>query len=358
MLLKNKFLFILVFVLGIVLGGSHAYSQQKKGAFMYKDENGIERSRIRQILNQFSLTLMTGYGRTFYSHDLSDFSLLQKENTFYIIDNATVTETGANVGFSNWMTDPERAEGVYKGPNDVLINSDSTGLGFKVKGTSIPLILSLQYNISRFRLGVGVAAEFHKIRTFKPSFDENLLNEYEEESINTLQTRIFGTVGARVWDYWDYSFVVDAQFGKHNRGSAFNKSQMSQGMYFNLGVAIEKNLSEYFRVIVRPAYEFSGYTMNLPESDLSIKNKAPMLYVQAGISLTYPEIPRCPIKSCHTQMKHIHFGREYRASRCIRNKTRDMARITPSLICTKGAKKGKGMCSRPRSKYYFHGSSI
>src|SRR5690606_40319694 len=65
----------------------------------------------------------------------------------------------------------------------------------------------------------------------------------------------------------DLSLVVDAQFGKHNRGGAFNKNHLDQGMYFNLGVPIEKNLSEYFRVFIRPAYEFSSYTINLPRSE-------------------------------------------------------------------------------------------
>lgn len=341
MSLNHKCLLIFSFTLIVFVSGSfEALGQGKRSAFMYRDEYGIERSMLRKVLNQFSLSLMTGYGSTYYSHDLSGYSLLQKGDNLYIIENGTVTDPGPNIGFSHWTTDPKRVEGLYKGPNDALIG-DTTTLDFKVRGASVPLLLSLNYNINRFRIGVGVAVAYHKMSKFTPKFGEAFLINYEGESITSLQTRLFGTVGVKVYDYWDYSFVADAQFGKHNRGSAFNKAQIDQGMYFNLGVAIEKNLSEYFRVIVRPAYEFSGYTINLPETSKSIKNKAPLLYLQAGISLTYPEIPRCPIKSCHTQMKHIHFSREYRGQPLHKKQVPGYGENHPELDMYKGRKKGE-----------------
>lgn len=317
------------------------YSQGKRGAFMYKDEHGIERSIVRKILNQFSLTLMTGYGRTYYNHDLSGFSLLQKGNNLYLIDNANLTDPGPNTGISHWVTSPESGEGLYSGAGDALIHGDTTTIAFKVRGGSVPLLVGLHYNISRFRLGAGVALEYHTIGKFSPEFNESFLSGYEGEKISTLQTKFFGTVGARVYDYWDYSFVVDAQFGKHNRGGAFDKSLMDQGLYLNLGVAIEKNLSEYFRLVLRPSYEFSGYTLRLPDNDKNIKYKSPVVYVQAGVSLTYPEIPRCPIKSCHTQMKHIHYGKEFRGQPLHKKQVPGYGENHPELEMYKGRKKGE-----------------
>lgn len=342
MSLSHKCFLVFFLTLMLSVGASFvAFGQGKRSAFMYKDEHGIERSVLRKVLNQFSLTMMTGYGRTFYNHDLSEFALLQKGDNLYIIDNAAVSDPGPNTGYSHWMTDPQKAEGLYKGPNDALIHSDTTELAFKVRGASFPLLLMLHYNINRFRVGVGVAVEYHKIAKFSPKFDENFLINYEGESINSLQTRLFGTIGAKVYDYWDYSFVADAQFGKHNRGGAFNKTYIDQGMYFNIGVAIEKNLSEYFRVVLRPSYEFSSYTINLPETTQSIKNKAPALYLQAGISLTYPEIPRCPIKSCHTQMKHVHYGKEFRGQPLPKKQVPGYGENHPELDMYKGRRKGK-----------------
>ena len=308
---------------------------------MYKDERGIERSLVRKVLNKFSLTITTGYGRTFYSHDVDQFSLLQKGNNLYIIENSELTASGPNTGYSSWMTDPQYTEGLFTGADDVLINTDTADISFKAKGTSIPLMLSLHYNINRFRLGLGFAAEYHIIKTYSPEFNVNYLNNYEASTESTLQTKFFGTVGARIYDYWDYSFIIDAQFGKHNRGGAFNKNVMEQGLYFNVGLPIEKNLSEYFRLVLRPSYEFSNYTINLPESLTPVKHKTPAFFVQAGVSLTFPEIPRCPIKSCHTQMKHVHFGREYRGQPLPKKQNPGYGENHPELEMYKGRKKGE-----------------
>ncbi len=315
-------------------------SQGKKSFMMYKDEQGIERSLLRQFLNGFSLTMTTGYGRTFYRHEADEYSLLQKGNNLYIIENSSLSASGPNSGYSNWITDPQFVEGLFTSPGDVLINTDTATINFKARGTSIPLMLSLHYNINRFRLGAGLAVEYHIFKSHFPEFDDQFLNNYDQTSETMLQTRFFGTVGARVYDYWDYSFVIDAQFGKHNRGKSFNKESIDQGLYFNIGVPIEKNLSEYFRLVLRPSYEFSGYTINLPESTSGIKHKSPALYIHAGISLNFPEIPRCPIKSCQTQMKHIHFGREYRGQPLPKKQNPGYGENHPELEMYKGRKKG------------------
>ena len=340
--LKNKFSVYFILIALITFGGSSdLLSQGKRSFMMYKDEQGIERSLFRQFLNRFSVTMMTGYGRTFYNHEVGDYSLLQKGDNLYFIENNGLSGAGPNSGYSQWLTDPQYTEGLYTSPNDVLLNSDTTAMEFRARGSSIPLLLSIHYNISRFRLGVGLAAEYHIFKSHYPKFDENFLHDYSPTKETMLQTRFFGTIGASVYDYWDYSFVVDAQFGKHNRGKIFNKDVIDQGFYFNLGIPIEKNLSEYFRVVLRPSYEFSNYKINLPESATPIKHKTPALYIQAGISLNFPEIPRCPIKSCHTQMKHIHFGREYRGQPLPKKQNPGYGENHPELEMYKGRKKGE-----------------
>lgn len=342
MSLSYKYLFIGFFSCTLFISSPFTvFSQGKRTPFMYKDHQGVERSVIRKILNQFSLTLMTGYGRTYYNHDLSGFSLLQKGDNLYLIDNADLTDPGPNTGWSDWLISPQNSEGLYSSTGDALIHSDTTEIAFKVRGSSIPLLIGLHYNISRFRIGAGLALEYHTVGKFSPKFDESFLSGYSGKKISTLQSRFFGMVGARVYDYWDYSFAVDAQFGKHNRGSAFDKSLMEQGLYLNLGVSIEKNLSEYFRLILRPSYEFSGYTLLLPESQKTIAHKSPMAYLQAGISLTYPEIPRCPIKSCQTQMKHVHYGKEFRGQPLHKKQVPGYGENHPELEMYKGRKKGE-----------------
>ena len=66
-----------------------------------------------------------------------------------------------------------------------------------------------------------------------------------------------------------------------------------------------KNLSEYFRVIFKPSYDFKNYNLSVPGTSSSIKHKQPTWFFQFGISITFPEIPRSPIKSDHVQLKHV-----------------------------------------------------
>lgn len=299
-------------------------------------EQGIQRSAIRGILNKFSVSLMSGYGRTTYKHDLSGFSLLQQGGNIYILEGES--SNPPLTGYTDWFVDPVKVNGLSVGPNDTFINSDTTAIGFRTTGTNIPVMLTIHYNFSNFRIGGGVAAEFQSMGTIKPRYDNEAINWQQTNYDLGMATRIFGLVGVHLWDFWDYSFVVDAQAGKLNPGGNFNKDLIEYETFFNLGIPIEKNFSEYFRVVLRPAIEFKGYSMKLPESGGVIDFKAPTYYIQAGISMNYPEVPRCPIPSCRTQLKHVHFGKEYRGQPITKKQNPGYGENHPELLMHKGRK--------------------
>ncbi len=48
----------------------------------------------------------------------------------------------------------------------------------------------------------------------------------------------------------------------------------------------------------------------LPQKGVLFTQQA--VYLQLGLSLRCPEIPRCPIKSCDVEVKHKHRGKSYR----------------------------------------------
>ncbi|MGI9544992.1 MAG: hypothetical protein ACR2MX_17150 [Cyclobacteriaceae bacterium] len=224
---------------------------------------------FRSFLNKFSLTGTLGYGRTYYN----------PTDTSYL----------------------------------------------KFRGGGVPINLSLHFNfLERFRLGGGASAEFHRLNQFDPS-TENGVNKQ-----GTTFTRFYGMFGAKVYDYWSYSFVPEIQVGKVNLGSGFDKSVVSNSLYFNIGLSIEKNLSEYFRVIARPSYERKSYTAT--ELSGTVKYKMPAVYLQIGVSINYPDVPRCPINSCYTQIKHIHFGNEYRGQAIPIKQNRKYGELRPRLL--------------------------
>ena len=290
------------------------------------DETEIYRSPIRKILNNFSLTVATGYGKTKYKHNLEGFYLIQTPNSQYIAENNGAL--GGQVdGYQDWLNNPILAETFVEIdsfdvpfqpiPNPVnnpllqsdvqVFNADSLGLEFAGKGVSIPLHLALRFNYQKFRIGFGYMFEYHKIKSFNPG--ENMtqlgIRDYQPNFKSTFYRRYWAELGYRFYDFWDYSFAGEIQIGKFNAGGNFNSALIQRGMYINLGISIERNLSEYFRVILKPSYDIKSYKISIPGTDRIISHSQPTFFWQLGVSITFPEIPRSPIKADHVQLKHV-----------------------------------------------------
>ncbi|MDQ3393255.1 MAG: hypothetical protein M3512_03960 [Bacteroidota bacterium] len=309
--IKESLLKYLPFTLIILLFISISLpSYSQLGDPFGSQSNEIKRSPIRKALNLFSLSASSGYGLTLYRHKIQGQTILQKAGgTTFIIPSYSAS--APNIGFSSWLQNAQPISDVRRQNEDFIVNTDTVEVGYRGIGHSVPLNLSLHVDISNFRIGGGVTAEFHTIgNLFTTSYQHELL-AYEPESRSSLFTRWFGTIGYKVHNYWDYSFVPEVQFGKLNLGSNYNKAQIEKGMFFNFGMSIEKNYSEYFRTILRPSIDFKNYTLNISET-ASILHRQPAFYLTAGISLNYPEVPRCRINSCQTQLKHVHGGKEFR----------------------------------------------
>jgi hypothetical protein len=119
-------------------------------------------------------------------------------------------------------------------------------------------------------------------------------------------------IGAAVYRYEEYLLIVDANIGGYKLGNDFEGS-IKKSVYFNLGAAIEREMSEYFRLFVRPSYEFKNYTISIPEGGQSIKHRFNAFYINFGATYRFPEPRRCPIKDCRGQLNHAHGNREYRS---------------------------------------------
>ena len=63
--------------------------------------------------------------------------------------------------------------------------------------------------------------------------------------------------------------------------------------------------------------------------------------IKFGVSIRYPDLPRCPLKACHTQIKHIHYGNEYRGQPLPIEQYRGYGELNPTLKKYKGRNKKK-----------------
>lgn len=268
-------------------------------------------SSLRTILNKFSLGISTGYGRTSYKHDFSGMALIQKRDSLLFVFNTTsnIADDTITVAYQNWFNDVSSISNlpINKSSNDFLVSSDSAELKYKAKARGIPMTFTLHYSFDRYRVGIGASYEFHKINDFNPINFTDSLQSFNSPVSKATFKRYFLTLGGRVYSYYDYSLVVEAQIGTLKLGSNFNTSVIKKGIYFNLGTSLEREFSEYFTAFVRPSYEIKSFTTNLPEG-LSVPHKQSAFFINVGVYLKLPELPKCKISNCEIQINHTHGG--------------------------------------------------
>lgn len=336
----------LLLLFGLMAGSFPAWSQGGGGRQMeeeppYQPPKNIKTSFFRKALSQVNIGLSTGYGYTLYQQDLSGYSLFRQKNEYFLVPENEINFGRVNRSFTQWLNDPQDRSNVIPTEQDMtLIGNDTTHLDLSGAGQSLPLNLSLHFNLfDRLKMGGGVSAELFSIRDLKFDGWNEVPAPYRSNVNSALMLRYYGSLGARVsrWYFWD--FTVDAQIGKKKFISQFNQDLISDGLYYNAGLLIERHFSEYFRFTLRPSVEWSSYDMNLPATEKYVTTQTPAFYIQAGINFNFPRLPRCPINPCHAQLEHVHSGKEYRGQPFYRWQNPKYGQNHPELMRNKKRKK-------------------
>lgn len=296
----RKSLFILFLLAGVCAIGQSQDIYQKYD---------IYRSPIRVFLNRFSWTLTTGYGKTYYKHDLQGYYFLQDADGQYILPNDPELTGNAYQGYVDWFNDP----GQLITPLDVtdpsvqfFANSDTAAIGFRGISHGIPITAQLHYNfLEKFRVGIGYSWEKQYINALEPTTYRDIIRPYQPNIKSTRYSRLFATAGYQFYEYYDHLFVAELQFGRIRSGpNEFNRAAVTQTTFLNFGVSMEKELSEYLRIILKPSVDIKNYKVSIP-GGTDIRHGHPTLFLQVGVSINIPEIPRSPISNDHVQVKHV-----------------------------------------------------
>lgn len=323
MKLSGKLHFLSYLLLFTLVFGFEAQAQRNGERQMeeeapYQSPDKPKASIFRTILNKVTVGVYTGYGFTQYRQKLDGASILQRNGNQYLF---TSTGGTVNTSYQNWLNDPQSSLTVVPGPQDELVSSDTTSLSMTGGSHSLPFGLSLHGTIlDRVRLGGGIELSVFSVNALEYNEGaQDVLNDYDAGIKSALTYRFYGLVGARAWRWYEYDFVPELRIGKNKFINQFANDKIDQSLIANLGLSIEKNYSELFRLVLRPSLEWSSYTMNLSgslntnsSSEAQLTTQTPAFQFQAGISFNYPRLPRCPINRCHIQLEHVHFGKEYR----------------------------------------------
>jgi hypothetical protein len=268
------------------------------------------KKNARAIFKHFRFGLSTGYGNTYFSHSLQDrFAIYQVKGK---APQIFAVNSGPAVRYSNWVnTAPIDSTSVS--PGSFLVSSDTSKLGFKGHAFNIPLKATIHYEFNRYRIGGGYSYEYMSLGNFYPTAFSDKVGSFKPANPAGFMKKYFGSLGVSFYRIGDYLFTADVNIGGFKPGKNFNSSLIKKGIYFNLGVTAERELSEYFRLFVRPSYDIKSYTLALPGSGKTIQHTMNAFYVNVGITYTIPELPRCFHKECRIQINHAHGNKEYRS---------------------------------------------
>jgi hypothetical protein len=265
---------------------------------------------IRGMLKNFRFSASTGMGKTYFKHTLAGLGIFQSATAGPYLFSGTTPPTS---GHQQWIDTNIPVTPITVNPGDFMVTSDTAKIGFKSKSFTMPIKLSIHYEFKNFRLGAGFSKDFIFIKPFSPISYGSQIRNIDAEAGSVSTTKFFGLAGYSFARVDKYLFTGDLQFGTNKFGKKFDRSVIKPSGFFNLGVTVERELSEYLKVFIRPNFEFKSYTLSLPESNTAIKHHANALMWNVGFTYSIPELPKCKIKECRIQINHAHGDREVRS---------------------------------------------
>jgi len=295
---------------------------------------------MRSLLKNVKFSASIGFGNTFFRHKLDGFGVFQRAGFEPRIFPAG---TSPSPRFSNWVN-TVAGDTLSILPDSYLISSDTAKLGFKGNGVNIPIHVSIHYEFKKFRIGAGFGYEPMIVGTFRPITFTDKIGSFQLSNHSGMMRKYYGMVGYSFYRYQNYLFTGNLLIGGYQPGNNFAAGLIQKGVNVNLGVTVERDLSEYWRLFIKPSLDFKNYTLLVPGSgDKSIKHNLNAAYVQLGITYSIPDLPKCFHHECKIQMNHAHGNKEYRSRvhPFYKKQNPNYGENHPTLIKYKGKNKRK-----------------
>lgn len=329
----------LVIIIIAFFVGTNISSAQSDGKT--KSPNG----GLSSFIGGFSVHASTGFGVSFNQHEIQGPGILQQKNgNVFLFDNTYAVGDSLNTGYNGWVNNAQAYAGIPIGDEDFLLGSDTIPVKYKGVGGSIPMSIALSYTYDRYRFGGGITYEQSFSSRYYPNVESNNLQPFKPDYITSSITRYYGYVGGEIFRSLRHTIAVDAMVGTYKFGKKnFNRDQVRTKLFVNIGVSFERSLSEYFKVYIRPSAEFKSYDLAVPGVGYTINHTMPALYVNLGAIIKMPDLNKCSVSQCNTQINHRHGGRVFRSKMHPFWKWQDpdYGQNFPTLVKYKGKNKKK-----------------
>jgi hypothetical protein len=276
---------------------------------------------LRKIANYFSAEVAIGYGSTRYRQNLDGYQIYSDNSNLYLLAEDTL---GNTVGIGNWLNRPFVTDTldtstaiIYQSSqnesdqdrNYVIDSLEKRLIG---GGNAIPIHLKIHFNYDRFRIGAGATFEINSKANLNLKGFPDYISNYESDFSRFFTRKYYLTAGVHYYDFWDFSYFADIEYGNFRLSdSAFPSGNVTTSNYWNISFPIERNFSEYFRLVMRPSVDLKSISTVVPTGQ-SIKTNMWNLQFQVGLRVSFPLFKRCPISNCEAQKEHHHIDKKFR----------------------------------------------
>lgn len=299
---------ILILLIGILLWPKFIAAQDAPTIPLEKFYVDRKGHPLRKLLKNFRFSASVGAGKTYFKHKLDSMGIFQSPTQGpYLFGGDNVPTRG----YYQWID--HDVDTTINAATGFLVSSDTATLGFKSKSFTIPIKFTLHYEYKNFRLGVGYSKDFIFLKPFSPISYGDTLRSVSASVGSVSTTKWFVMAGYSFYRLDRFLFTGDLQVGTNKFSKKFDANIIKPSPFFNLGVTVERELSEYLKVFIRPSFEFKSYTITLPETNNRIKQQSNSLLWNVGVTYSIPELPRCRISQCQIQINHAHGNKEYRS---------------------------------------------
>lgn len=270
---------------------------------------------FRGLLSRVHFEITPGIGRTFFRHSPEGLAVYSGAQGVQLFNPTAYNPLTDSIGgtLTQWVNTSIPGQSIYVGQDDFILSTDTVNLKMKGKDRVIPMSISAYIIIDRFKIGGGFSFDPHFMGSFNSNIYQSRIQSWKPDVPVAFFKHYYGIFGANIYRYMDWMFSGDLRIGTWNPGKNYNLAIIQKGININLGFGMERELSEYLSLYLRPSFELKSYTLAIPESSFSIKHKLNAYRINFGIIWRLPELPKCFIKRCHIQINHQHGDREYRS---------------------------------------------
>jgi hypothetical protein len=259
-----------------------------------------------------------GYGRTYYNNQTVNIAVFSKDNNLYLYNPAEKQI----IYLVRWFGKPYVRMKAYEDPAEFekFTDKDQTELlyvSYDGFGNTLPITFSSHVDIfKKFRLELGSSLYINQIKTLKPDEKHTDLPNYEDPKGMHYTIKFYVMPSFKLLENAAYTALINAQAGvSFSYGDLIKDKQAIHNsiipITIGLGFTLEKHISEYFSVFGRLLYENSvGNDRFNSKNTILLDQKS--LFLQIGITINCPELPRCPFPNCEVEVKHKHLDKPYR----------------------------------------------